>query len=113
MHPQWDGAGSGLSQAVPSLVPRADVQIGMSGQETPSESSDADSSEGDTTGDDEDVWDSGESSVSLVAKRQPLTHSIRRTTHNQTLNQHHHNRQHQEHQRHESCFGECIEGSIS
>ncbi|XP_057325366.1 phosphatidylinositol 3,4,5-trisphosphate 3-phosphatase and dual-specificity protein phosphatase PTEN isoform X2 [Microplitis mediator] len=57
MNRPWDGPGSGISQAVPAITPRTDVQIGMSGQESPSESSDADSSECDTTGD-EDGWES-------------------------------------------------------
>ncbi|XP_011304518.1 phosphatidylinositol 3,4,5-trisphosphate 3-phosphatase and dual-specificity protein phosphatase PTEN isoform X1 [Fopius arisanus] len=82
MHRQWEVTGSGITQTVPTMVPRADVQIGMSGQETPSESSEADSSECETTGD-EDGWESGEFSLSLVAKRQSITHSISRTTHHQ------------------------------
>ena len=56
------------------------VQIGMSGQETPSESSEGDSSECDTTGD-EDGWESGESSASLVMKRHSHTHGSSQNTH--------------------------------
>jgi hypothetical protein len=65
-----------------STVPRAgeSIQIGMSGQETPSESSEADSSECDTTGD-EDGWESGESSASLVVKRHSHLHGISHDTH--------------------------------
>lgn len=57
------------------------IQMGMGGQETPSESSEADSSECDTTGDttgDED-GESGESSASLVVNHHSLTHSSSRT----------------------------------
>ncbi|XP_043275823.1 phosphatidylinositol 3,4,5-trisphosphate 3-phosphatase and dual-specificity protein phosphatase PTEN isoform X3 [Venturia canescens] len=79
--------GGGMTQAVPASVPRSGgVQIGMSGQETPSESSEADSSECDTTGD-EDGWESGESSASLMANHHSITHSSSRTHAN--TNQHH------------------------
>ncbi|XP_034939192.1 phosphatidylinositol 3,4,5-trisphosphate 3-phosphatase and dual-specificity protein phosphatase PTEN isoform X3 [Chelonus insularis] len=57
MHRQWEGTGSGIPHTVPAIVPRPDEQIGISGHESPSESSDADSSECDTTGD-EDGWES-------------------------------------------------------
>lgn len=72
-----------MSPAVPATTNRGGdgVQLGMGGQETPSESSEADSSECDTTGD-EDGWESGESSASLVVNHQhhhPLTHSSSRT----------------------------------
>ncbi|XP_033227782.1 phosphatidylinositol 3,4,5-trisphosphate 3-phosphatase and dual-specificity protein phosphatase PTEN isoform X2 [Belonocnema kinseyi] len=52
--------GGNIPSTVPATVTRAgeNVQIGMGGQETPSESSEADSSECDTTGDDEDGWES-------------------------------------------------------
>lgn len=69
-----------ISPAVPATTNRSGdgVQLGMGGQETPSESSEADSSECDTTGD-EDGWESGESSASLVVNHHPLTHSSSRT----------------------------------
>ncbi|KAL6260707.1 hypothetical protein P5V15_008230 [Pogonomyrmex californicus] len=69
-----------LSSDVPATTNRGGdgVQLGMGGQETPSESSEADSSECDTTGD-EDGWESGESSASLVVSHHPLTHSSSRT----------------------------------
>lgn len=57
------------------------IQIRIGGQDTPSESSEADSSECDTTGDttgDED-GESGESSASLVVNHHTLTHSSSRT----------------------------------
>lgn len=64
--------------------PGEGIQLGMGGQETPSESSEADSSECDTTGD-EDGWESGESSsASLVVKR----HSSSHTTHDSPMNRH-------------------------
>ncbi|XP_076233077.1 phosphatase and tensin-like protein isoform X2 [Calliopsis andreniformis] len=66
--------GGSISQTVPA-------SNRMGGQETPSESSEADSSESDTTGDttgDED-GESGESSASLVVNHHPLTHSSSRT----------------------------------
>ena len=80
--------GGGITQAVPASVPRpgGGVQIGMSGQETPSESSEADSSECDTTGD-EDGWESGESSASLMANHHSINHTSSRTQAN--TNQHH------------------------
>ncbi|KAK0092410.1 hypothetical protein PV326_001507, partial [Microctonus aethiopoides] len=115
MHRQWDCAGSEILQTASAMVPRADVQIGMSDHETPCESSDADSSECDTTGD-EDEWESGESSLSPMVKRQPIKHSISRTTHDQTFQHHHHHHHHhnqQEQQRHKSRLGECIQASIS
>lgn len=76
--------GGSISSAVPATTNRTGdgVQLGMAGQETSSESSEADSSECDTTGDDEDGWDSGESSASLVVNHRqhhPLTHSSSRT----------------------------------
>ncbi|XP_033321642.1 phosphatase and tensin-like protein isoform X2 [Megalopta genalis] len=75
--------GGSMSQTVPATANRTGegIQIGMGGQETPSESSEADSSECDTTGDttgDED-GESGESSASLVMNHHPLTHSSSRT----------------------------------
>jgi len=75
--------GGNISPDVPATTNRGgdSVQLGMGGQETPSESSEADSSECDTTGD-EDGWESGESSASLVVNHQhhhPLTHSSSRT----------------------------------
>lgn len=93
--------GGGITQAVPATVarPGGGVQIGMSGQETPSESSEADSSECDTTGD-EDGWESGESSASLVANHHPITHSSSRTHAN--TNQHH-----------RSSLRECAKGLLS
>ncbi|XP_020287756.1 phosphatidylinositol 3,4,5-trisphosphate 3-phosphatase and dual-specificity protein phosphatase PTEN isoform X2 [Pseudomyrmex gracilis] len=76
--------GGSISPAVPATMNRTGdgMQLGMSGQETPSESSEADSSECDTTGD-EDGWESGESSASLVGnhhqhQHHPLTHSSSR-----------------------------------
>ncbi|XP_071571098.1 phosphatase and tensin-like isoform X1 [Temnothorax nylanderi] len=74
--------GGNISPAVPATTNRGGdgVQLGIGGQETPSESSEADSSDCDTTGD-EDGWESGESSASLVVNHQhhPLTHSSSRT----------------------------------
>ncbi|XP_028522909.1 phosphatidylinositol 3,4,5-trisphosphate 3-phosphatase and dual-specificity protein phosphatase PTEN isoform X1 [Apis cerana] len=75
--------GGTISQAVSATTNRTGegIQIGMGGQDTPSESSEADSSECDTTGDttgDED-GESGESSASLVVNHHPLTHSSSRT----------------------------------
>lgn len=75
--------GGSISPAVPATTNRTGdgVQLGMAGQETSSESSEADSSECETTGD-EDGWDSGESSASLVVNHRqhhPLTHSSSRT----------------------------------
>lgn len=75
--------GGTISQAVSATTNRTgeSIQIGMGGQDTPSESSEADSSECDTTGDttgDED-GESGESSASLVVNHHPLTHSSSRT----------------------------------
>ncbi|XP_015174985.1 PREDICTED: phosphatidylinositol 3,4,5-trisphosphate 3-phosphatase and dual-specificity protein phosphatase PTEN isoform X1 [Polistes dominula] len=72
--------GGSNSPAVPATTNRLGegVQIGMGGQETPSESSEADSSECDTTGD-EDGWESGESSASLVVNHHNLTHSSSHT----------------------------------
>ncbi|KZC15130.1 Phosphatidylinositol 3,4,5-trisphosphate 3-phosphatase and dual-specificity protein phosphatase PTEN [Dufourea novaeangliae] len=75
--------GGSISQTVPPTTNRTGeaIQIGMGGQETPSESSEAESSECDTTGDttgDED-GESGESSASLVMNHHPLTHSSSRT----------------------------------
>lgn len=78
-----------ISSAVASTAGRSGdgvhEAIGTSGQETPSESSEADSSECDTTGD-EDGWESGESSASLVVNHHHehqqhhlLTHSSSRT----------------------------------
>lgn len=72
-----------MSPAVPTTTNRSGDGVRglcMGGQETPSESSEADSSECDTTGD-EDGWESGESSASLVVNHQhhPLTHSGSRT----------------------------------
>lgn len=61
------------------------MQTGTSGQDTPSESSDADSSGSDTTGD-EDGWESGESSASLVVKRHSHLHG---SSHNTHSNAHH------------------------
>ncbi|XP_012282328.1 phosphatidylinositol 3,4,5-trisphosphate 3-phosphatase and dual-specificity protein phosphatase PTEN isoform X3 [Orussus abietinus] len=60
------GVGGSISPSVPGGVARAGegVQIGMGGQETPSESSDADSSECDTTGD-EDGWESGMQDIAI------------------------------------------------
>lgn len=80
--------GGSNSPAVPATTNRLGegVQIGMGGQETPSESSEADSSECDTTGD-EDGWESGESSASLVVNHHNLTHSSSHThvnTHQRT-----------------------------
>lgn len=70
----------GISPAVPATTNRTgdNGQLGIGGQETPSESSEADSSECDTTGD-EDGWESGESSASLVVNHHLLTHSSSRT----------------------------------
>ncbi|XP_074099521.1 phosphatase and tensin-like protein isoform X1 [Cotesia typhae] len=51
MNEPWDGPGSGIPQAVPAITPKTDVQ------ENPSDSSDTESSEGETTGD-EDGWES-------------------------------------------------------
>lgn len=75
--------GGSASPAVPATTNRSGdgVQLGMGGQETPSESSEADSSESDTTGD-EDGWESGESSASLVVnhhQHHSITHSDSRT----------------------------------
>lgn len=75
--------GGNISQTVSATTNRTGegIQIGMGGQDTPSESSEADSSECDTTGDttgDED-GESGESSASLVVNHHPLTHSSSRT----------------------------------
>ena len=78
--------GGNIPSTVPGTVTRAgeNVQIGMGGQETPSESSEADSSECDTSGD-EDGWESGESSTSLMVNHHPLTHSSSQTQ----INTHH------------------------
>lgn len=81
-------ADESISPAVPATTNRnaEDMQLEIGGQETPSESSEADSSECDTTGD-EDGWESGESSASLVVnhhhqqqhhQHHPLTHSSSR-----------------------------------
>nr|XP_031849649.1 phosphatidylinositol 3,4,5-trisphosphate 3-phosphatase and dual-specificity protein phosphatase PTEN isoform X5 [Nomia melanderi] len=75
--------GGSMSQTVPATANRTGegIRIGMGGQETPSESSEVDSSECDTTGDttgDED-GEFGESSASLVVNHHPLTHSSSRT----------------------------------
>lgn len=78
--------GGSISPTVPATMAHRTgdgVPLRMSGQETPSESSEADSSECDTTGD-EDGWESGESSASLVGNhhqhhhQHPLTHSSSR-----------------------------------
>lgn len=73
--------GNSMPPTVPAPVVRAEenMQIGMGGQETPSESSEADSSECDTTGD-EDGWESGES-ASLVVKRHSHIHGSSQSTH--------------------------------
>lgn len=72
--------GGNIPSTVPGTMTREgeSVQIRMGGQETPSESSDGDSSECDTTGD-EDGWESGESSTSLMANHHSLTHSSSQT----------------------------------
>ncbi|KOX80045.1 hypothetical protein WN51_06459 [Melipona quadrifasciata] len=74
--------GSNISQAVPTTTNRTGegIQIGMGGQDTPSESSEADSSECDTTGDttgDED----GESAVAvhtLVSTKELVSEKLQR-----------------------------------
>ena len=78
--------GGNIPSTVPATATSAEenVQIGMADQETASESSEADSSECDTTGD-EDGWESGESSTSLMANEHPFTHSSSQT---QTNTQH-------------------------
>ncbi|XP_076755998.1 phosphatase and tensin-like protein isoform X3 [Xylocopa sonorina] len=76
--------GGSISQGVTTATNRTgeSIQMGVGGQDTPSESSEADSSECDTTGDttgDED-GESGESSASLMVNHHhPLTHSSSRT----------------------------------
>ncbi|XP_066596534.1 phosphatidylinositol 3,4,5-trisphosphate 3-phosphatase and dual-specificity protein phosphatase PTEN isoform X2 [Prorops nasuta] len=80
--------GGNISPTVPTTTHRTSnsVQIEMSGQGTPSESSEADSSECDSTGE-EDGWESGESSSSLVVNRHQITHSSSRlhvNTHQRT-----------------------------
>lgn len=70
-----------MYRAGTSLTPmeraNEDMPIGLGSQETPSESSEGDSSECDTTGD-EDGWESGESF--LVMKRHSHTHGCKHNT---------------------------------
>ncbi|KAJ8679764.1 hypothetical protein QAD02_015551 [Eretmocerus hayati] len=73
-----------LGDSIPTSVPvtgrcEDNVHIGVGGQKTPSESSEGESSECDTTGD-EDGWESGESSASLVVKRHSHLHNSSQNT---------------------------------
>lgn len=73
--------GGSISSAVPATNRTGEgVQLGMAGPDS-SESSEPDSSESEMTGD-EDGWDSGESSASLVVNHRQhhtFTHSSSRT----------------------------------
>lgn len=83
-----DPIGSNMPQPVTrGLVLPAGEDLPMSrrGQDTPSESSEAESSECDTTGD-EDGWESGESSTSLVVNHRHYDEHLRdHLTHMPTL----------------------------
>ncbi|XP_046602947.1 phosphatidylinositol 3,4,5-trisphosphate 3-phosphatase and dual-specificity protein phosphatase PTEN isoform X2 [Neodiprion virginianus] len=72
---------SSIQPSVSETVNKSDgvpIRGGIDHSETPSESSDGSSSECDTTGD-EEGWESGESSASLVVSHHPLTHSSSQT----------------------------------